>query len=87
MDNYDLRNTEWHNIRERFAPPPRLEPVIDEEISKIVGRKIYATDPRLLKLVVKYKQGKSPDSKEPDNFLKNPRFIDELKRTLSGDLK
>lgn len=82
----DIKPHEWINIRERFIPPPRLEPAVDEIISRIVGKKIYAQDPRLLKLIVKWKKGKSQDSMEPDNFLENSEFIKELKEVLSKDL-
>ena len=46
------------NQNERFIVPPKIEPSVDEIISKIVGKKIYTCDPRLLKLIVKWKKGK-----------------------------
>ena len=66
------------NAREMFLPPKKsLTPVIDPIISKIVGKNVMATDPRLLRLIVKFKNGKSQDSDIPDNFLTNPNFIKE----------
>ncbi len=85
-DLYNFRPEDVIDQRERFKPAPRLEPAVDEVISHIVGQKIYQCDPRVLKLVVKWKKGKSPDSMEPDNFLKNSNFINELKETLKKDL-
>jgi len=74
---------EWINARERFKPAPKLEPAVDNEISQIVGQKIYQHDPRLLKLICKWKKGKNPDSMEPDNFLQDPHKIKELKEVLN----
>jgi hypothetical protein len=70
--------------KEKPARP--TEPKVDNIISKIVGQKIYAQDPRLLKLIIKWKQGKSQDSMEPDNFLDDPKKIAELKKVLSQKL-
>lgn len=82
----DLRNVEWVGMRERFMPKPSLEPKIDLAISKIVGKKIYQTDPRLLKLVIKWKGNKPNDSTKPDNFLQNPEFIKELRKVMETSL-
>jgi len=83
-------NINWNdpsiNAKNRVIPSKRIEPPIDEVISQIVGKKIYAQDPRLLKLIVKWKKGKSQDSMEADNFLQNPSFISELKDVLKNDL-
>jgi len=84
----DFTNTEWHNARERLIPSKKLEPPIDEAISQIVGKKIYTLDPRVLKLIVKWKKasGKAIDSQQADNFLEDPRKREELKQVLSGNL-
>jgi len=82
----DIKPEEWINMREQFRPAPKLEPAIDEIISKIVGKKIYLQDPRLLKLIVKWKKGKSQYSMESDNFLDDPKKIIELKEVLSKDI-
>ena len=74
------------NHRERFVVPPRLEPPIDEMVSNFVGKKIYLQDPRLLKLIVKWKRDKPQNSMEPDNFLEDPNKIRELKKVLNGNL-
>ena len=81
-----IKPEDWFNARERFSAPKRLEPSIDEPVSKIVGKKIYSLDPRLMKLIVKWKKSKPPDSMEFDNFFENPKFITELKQALSGNL-
>lgn len=83
---YDIRQADIINQRERFGPPKRLEPKIDEVVSKLVGRKIYQQDPRLIKLIVKWKKNKPEGSMEPDNFLKDPRKVQELKQVLNTSL-
>ena len=82
----EIKQSEWINQNRRFIPPKVSEPKVDEIISVIVGKKIYACDPRLLKLVVKWKKGKSQDDMTPDNFLQNPLFIQELKEVLNKSL-
>ena len=80
----DLKPEDFINIRDMNAPPKRsLEPPIDMAVSKIVGKKVYTQDPRLLKLVVKWKGNKPENSQEPDNFLYNPKFIEELKEIFN----
>ena len=82
----DLTNVEWVNARQRFAPPKRFEPPIDNLVSHLVGFKVYARDPRLMKLVLKWKANKPIDSMEPDNFLYDAAKIKELKEVLSRPL-
>ena len=86
MEEDYIAPEDFINARERFNVPKRLEPAIDEVVSKIVGKKIYLMDPRLMKLIVKWKKGKSPNSMENDNFLQDPHKIKELKEVLSGNL-
>lgn len=86
----EIKDNEWINARQRFYVPPqrRAEPPVDKLISKVVGKTIYASDPRLLSLIVKWKKqaNKSDNSSTPDNFLKDPEKIKELRQVLSGDL-
>ncbi len=82
----DLRDVQWFSAKERFALPKRLEPEVDREITKIVGHKIFKQDPRVLKLVVKWKANKPVDSLNADNFLENPKFIEELKKVLNANI-
>lgn len=84
-DKDELKNVEWINAKQRFIPKPRLEPQIDVLISKIVGKKIYIHDPRLIKLICKWKKGKSPDSMEPDDFFRDERKIKELREVLGQE--
>ena len=72
------------NSRERFINKSKLEPRVDELISQVVGRKVYAHDPRLLKLIVGWKRGKSMDSMQPDNYLQDPKKIEELKELFKN---
>lgn len=59
-------------------------PKVDDLISKAIGVKVFAQDPRLLRLLVKWKKGKSPDSMEPDNFLSDQAKLKELKEVFGG---
>lgn len=79
-------NWQTSSYKRMFAPPPRIEPPIDEIVSQIVGRKIYQTDPRLIKLIVKWKAGKAEGSMDMDNFFSDPHKIDELKKVLNENL-
>lgn len=80
MSEFD--NLDWTNHRERFKPSSQLIPAVDEAVSKVVGFKVLARDPRLIRLIVKWKKGKSEDSMEPDNFLADPVKVQELKEAL-----
>lgn len=77
---------EYINARERFLPRRSLEPMIDEPISRLLGIKVLAHDPRVIKLIVKWRRNKPMDSLEPDNFLDNPHFVEELKEVLNVKL-
>ena len=87
IDEKSLPASAWLNPENRFKPAARsnLEPKVDEIVSKIVGRKIYLTDPRLLKLVIKWEQqsGMTENSLESINHLADPHKINELKEVLS----
>jgi hypothetical protein len=85
-NDYDFKAEDIINARERFSVPKGVEPPVDEVVSKIVGRKIYLQDPRLLRLVVKWKRDKRPESMEADNFLSDPKKIEELRQVLNQDL-
>ena len=80
-----LNPGDFTNSREMLVfPKKKTEPPVDEVISKIVGKKVFAQDPKLIKLVVKHKGNKSVDSKTPDNFLHKPQFIADLKKTFGS---
>lgn len=83
-------NVEWIHARERFkeSTKSRFEPLVDEVVSQIVGRKVFALDPRLLQIIIKWKKqkNKSQDSMEPDNFLEDPKKREELKKIFSQSL-
>ena len=86
MPEFDWSTMEIVDARERFKPPARLEPQIDEVISKIVGKKIFQCDPRVLKLICKWKRNKPENSMEPDNFLQDAVKVKELTEVLNGNL-
>lgn len=85
MDEYDVKSNEWINARERFMPKKIVQPRIDMLITKIVGKPVYNSDPRLIKLIVKYKKHKNNEN-EPDDFIHNPKFIKELHQVFSQKL-
>lgn len=75
----------WINSNSRFSHGlggSRQEPKVDEEVSQIVHKKIYANDKRLIDLVVKWKRKFDPESLEPLNLMKNSHFIEELKEVF-----
>jgi len=78
-------NIDWqeHNYRNLDKRAFKQQPNIDVEVSKIVGKKILATDSRLIKTVLKWRGNKPVDGNEPaDNHLKDPEKIKELKKVL-----
>lgn len=81
----DFSQDEMINARDRFRPYSRLEPAVDNEVSKIIGKKVFAQDPRLIGLITKWKkERKNPDEKVPDNFLKDPKKVEQLKQLFYG---
>jgi hypothetical protein len=81
--NKDLSGVPFINQRERFGVGKKIStPKIDMLISKIVGKSVYMSDPKLIQLIVKWKKNRPQDSEIPDNFLQNPNFIKELKETF-----
>ena len=61
---------------------PVETPKIDEPVSKIVGKKVLVNDPRLVKLVIKWKKSKDPDNE--DNYLLDPAKREELIQTFNS---
>ena len=81
----------WFNSQEVLrgqvgTAPKRLIPQIDQAVTKIVGTPVVVNDPRLIRLVVKWKKqsGGNPDLDRMDNFLKDPKKIAELKQIFRG---
>lgn len=86
MGLYDFNPQDAINANERFKISPKLEPVVDEAVSKAAGKKIFIHDPRLIKLVVKWKkQSVNRGEFQPDNFLQDPKKIAELKQVLNEE--
>lgn len=81
---------DWSRIRNfRDEMVPRMnktEQPVDPDISYIVGRPIRANDPRLISLVVKWKEKMSKDSDGTDNyaFLTIPEFVKEVKQVFNA---
>ena len=59
---------------------PRREPRADPDVSNIVGKRVNTNDPRLISLVHKWRNEKDPG--QFDNFLKDPKKIEELRQTF-----
>ena len=79
------KQNEYIDARERFnVPKANKERKVDELVSKAVGKTIYTNDPRVLKVIVGWKQasGKKEDSSKPDNFLDDPVKVEELRKAL-----
>lgn len=78
---------QWVNANQRFTPPPpKLALKIDVLISKIIGKTVYMQDPRLIRLIVKWKRKKKGDDDMPDNYLDDPIKVKELKEVFRGNL-
>lgn len=67
-----------HTLRDIHNPklPPREPPKVDEEASKVAGKRILVNDPRLIKLVLKWKKEHNPD--EDAHYLKQEKYRNEL---------
>jgi len=76
---------DWISLREIDKPDIIREKrvVYDEPVSKILGFAVPSNDPRLIRLVVKWKAQRKGDDDTPDNFLKDPQKIIELKKTFN----
>lgn len=55
---------------------PAQPPKIDAKVSKLVGKNVFINDPRLVKLVMKWKRTHSPD--EVMNYLDHEVYRKEL---------
>ena len=71
----------WIKYSDRYNLKPKTEPTIDKEVSQIVGKKVFVNDPRLIKLVIKWRNSKHPDNF--DNFLHSEEHREELKRVFN----
>lgn len=87
----ELKAEDLINVNDRFNPGKKREPKIDEVVSKIVGKAILQVDPRLLKLVAKWKKNDNKDDNvkdlnnfpEFDNYFEDPKKIVELKQVFA----
>lgn len=78
----DFNQKDLLNLGEMYKPVRRsLEPPVDKEVSKIVGHKVLALDPLLIKVVMKHKTN-NPD--KFDNLFLNQAFIRDLKKTFNS---
>ena len=79
----ELKPSDLISSRGAFMPiiGKKKEPLVDKMILDVVGKPIFINNTKLIALVAKYKRMRG-DGDEPDNLLKNSRFIEELKATL-----
>lgn len=82
----DFNPADVINANERFLVRKRQPPKVDTIVSKLVGRTVLVNDPKLIKLVAKWKQSDNktdqPDER-PDNYFEDPAKVKELKDTFS----
>jgi len=91
MSEYDnIPSEEWIDSKMINIPTPRpiRQPKVDWPVTKAIGtgQKILVGDPRVTKLIVKWKQERDPTSDRADNFLRDPKKVEELKKALSISL-
>ena len=79
-----IKQDELINLREMDMPPQKKAPRIDVPVSEIVGKEIRTTDPRLIKLITKWKQeeNKGESVTVTSNYLEDEEKIKELKETF-----
>mgnify|MGYP001561004998 CR=1 FL=1 len=86
MENIEA-GIDWGKaLTAKDASRPQLEkrpPNYDAVISRIAGKPVLATDPQLLRLVIKYKKSNNKPDEIPDNHLNNPRFLMEVKKIFN----
>ena len=85
MDEYKVRPDQWIHSSQinRVEPKPRAQPKVYEEVSKAVGKKIYVNDPRLMREVLKWREGANPN--KMDRHLDDPTKVAALKHIFRGD--
>lgn len=81
----DSEDLDWIDARTMRSAPTQRPVIYDEEVSKIVGLPIRMNDPRLIRLVVKWKKqfGSSEEGEKMDNFMYRPECLKELKDTFT----
>lgn len=81
--NDEIKPNEWINSKQAFMktrPKPNSAPPLDMEVSKAVGFNVRLGDPRVIKKVAEWRRNKDPE--QQDNFMRDPRKVEELKRIL-----
>ena len=74
----EIREEDLINVNERFVPKPKIKQPVDIIVSKLVGKTVLVNDPRLLRLVVRWKAARPKDETIPDNFLDDPKKAAKL---------
>ena len=77
----DFKLKDLINIREMHIIKPKKEPTVDKLVSKAIGKTVLTTNPLLIKKLVEWKQAKG-ESDKLDNWLKDPKKIEELRNIL-----
>lgn len=80
-ENYKWVN--WKTAKYSSLMKPVAQPTIDQDVSKIVGKKVFTNDPRLIRLVIEEKKKKNSDNW--DNFLHREDFRNKLIEVFSPE--
>lgn len=81
--NWRAAGVNYRSAKYGSLMKPVAAPTIDQDVSKIVGKKVFTNDPRLIRLVIEEKQKKNPDNW--DNFLHRPDFRKKLIEVFSPE--
>lgn len=82
-----MEDLDWINVNQanRATPPRSREPVkIDPKVSEAAGVQVLVNDPRLMRLVAKWKRSKK-DMDAQDNFLEDAAKVQELRKVFNPD--
>lgn len=71
------------NAKGQYSSSRPQPPAIDKEVSKIVGKEVRVNDPRLIKIVAKWREGSNFENvNKNDNHLDDAAKREDLKRAL-----
>lgn len=85
-EDWRIKPSEWINARSigKAETKPVEPPKIDPEVSQIVGKPIAVNDPRLVRLVNKWRLAR-PNNDDFDEFIKDAAKVDELRKTFNPE--
>jgi len=80
-DKYFEEGSDVITLADMNRPLAKRTSKVDELVSKAVGKTIYTTNPKLIKKLAEWKKAKG-DSEEADNWMDDPKKVEELKKIL-----